>query len=51
METINIAPTWKGITPTLIFLLTEGNAEARRTARDELLKMATAADLYNGEKP
>lgn len=47
MKTIDITPTWAGILPTLLVLLQDGSNEGQKTAREELQKMARAADLYN----
>ena len=46
-ETISIEMTWTGVLPLLLVLLEDGNAEGKTTAREELSKMARAADLYN----
>jgi hypothetical protein len=47
VEMIDMTPTWQGILPALIVMLTEGNANTREAGRLELEKMARAADLYN----
>lgn len=47
IEVLDLTPTWQGILPALIITLTDGNADGRRIAKEELLKMARAADAYN----
>ena len=37
---IDVTPTWSQILPVLLALLESGTAEGRRTARDELERMA-----------
>ncbi|MGH8074243.1 MAG: hypothetical protein ACREO4_09235 [Lysobacter sp.] len=44
---IECAPTWAGLLPVLLELLARGNTEGQRTARDELARMAQAADKWN----
>ena len=46
-ETIDITPTWRGLLPYFFLALENGNTEGRKIAREELAKMARAADLYN----
>ena len=49
VETIDLTPTWEEITPVLVYMLlgcSSINKEQRKTAEDELLKMAKLADLY-----
>jgi hypothetical protein len=41
---IDVTPTWSQILPALLALLESGTAEGRRTARDELERMAALAD-------
>ena len=41
---IDVTPTWSQILPALLALLETGTAEGRRTARDELERMAALAD-------
>ena len=48
--TIDITPTWAGILPALIALLQSPNMEARRTATEELTRMAWIADLAKSPK-
>jgi hypothetical protein len=43
-ETIDLTPTWRGILPALLAIFENGD---RRTAIDELTKMAALADRYN----
>lgn len=47
MKTIELMPTWAGLLPMLLMLLENGNAEGRKTAREELARMAQAADRWN----
>lgn len=46
-EPIDVTPTWRGVLPVLILGLTEGKAEGRKAAREELARMADAADKWN----
>lgn len=43
-KVIDVTPTWSGILPALMMLLESPSAEARQTAKDELLRMAKLAD-------
>ena len=43
-ETVDLTPTWRGILPALLAIYENGD---RRTAIDELTKMANLADRYN----
>ena len=45
IEYVNVIPTWSGLLPTLLVLVTEGNPEGQKVAREELARMAKAADL------
>lgn len=47
---VDITPTWAGVLPMLLALVTDGNAEGRDFARSELRKMAKAADMLNTER-
>ena len=47
VETIDCTPTWAGILPALLALIENGSAEGRRTAREELARMAALADERN----
>lgn len=47
METIDLTPTWSGILPGLLAVIENGTGEGRRLAREELARMAQAADKYN----
>ena len=50
METIDITPTWEGLLPMLLELRSRGTTkESRKTAGDELLRMAKIADLHVAE--
>ena len=44
VQTIDMTPTWRGILPVFLALLENGTAEGRRTAREELGRMADLAD-------
>ena len=47
MKYINLTPTWEGILPALLAVVTNGETvEARKTAEDELRRMARLADAY-----
>lgn len=46
MESVDVTPTWEEITPTLLAILQNGQAEGRDFALKELLRMAKLADLY-----
>ena len=46
MKYITVAPTWEGLLPMLIELSRKATtAEARKTAMDELVRMARIADM------
>ena len=44
METIDLTMTWEGALPLILAVLTDGNAEGRKFAREELTRMAQVAD-------
>lgn len=44
---IDCTPTWQGSLPYLFVVLEDGTPEGKRLAKEELKKMATAADAYN----
>ena len=44
-QTIDATPTWAAILPALLAVLENGTAEGRAMAREELARMARAADL------
>ena len=49
VEYIDLTPTWEQVTPALIYILlgcSSTDKEQRKTAEDELLRMAKLADLY-----
>jgi hypothetical protein len=46
-ETIDITPTWKGILPVLTLALELGSDKGRDSARQELARMAEAADRFS----
>lgn len=47
METIDLTPTWAAVLPVLLAAIENGTDEGRRMAREELARMAQAADKYN----
>jgi hypothetical protein len=47
METIKLVPSWAGVMPCLLAVLQDGNPEGREVAREELMRMAKAADMFN----
>lgn len=46
VQTIDMTPTWAEILPALLAAYTDGTAEGRRIAAEELQRMATIADSY-----
>jgi len=48
MKTINITPTWAGITPAMLAIIKNPNAsfESQKMIQEEFLKMAKLADSY-----
>lgn len=46
VETITLPNTWASMLNPLLCLHEEGNPEGKRFAREELIKMARAADLW-----
>jgi len=46
MQTIKLPVTWQGTLPIILLVLTDGNEEGRKMAREELTRMAQLADLY-----
>jgi hypothetical protein len=46
MQTIELPVTWQGTLPIILLVLTDGDAEGRKLAREELTRMAQLADLY-----
>jgi len=45
--TIDLTPTWAGVLPLLLVAFTDGTDESKKMAKEELLRMAKAADAYN----
>jgi hypothetical protein len=43
---IDCTPTWRGILPVLLLLITDANAKGQAEAREELQRMADLADRY-----
>lgn len=46
-KTIDITKTWAGMLPLLMAAITDGTANGQRTAKEELARMAQAADHWN----
>lgn len=47
MTTIDLTPTWAGLLPALLAAVSDGTAEGRQIAMEELKRMAGAADRWN----
>jgi hypothetical protein len=47
VETFDLTPTWTQILPALLLVLDAGNEEGKKIAREELKRMAIAADYFN----
>ena len=45
IETIDCTPSWEGLVPYLVTLIENGSIEGRKIAREELHRMARAADV------
>jgi hypothetical protein len=50
-RTVDITPTWKGVLPLILYALESGTDQGKRIAREELQRMAEAADAYNASQP
>ena len=50
MQTIELPVTWQGTLPIILLVLTDGDAEGRKLAREELTRMAQLADLYAAQQ-
>jgi hypothetical protein len=46
---IDMTPTWEGLLPYLLTILSDGSFEGQKIARDELTRMAKLADMYVAE--
>lgn len=44
---INCTPTWEALLPAIISLIETGGPSAKKIAKEELHKMACAADKFN----
>lgn len=44
---LDVTPTWTALLPYFFAVLEDGTAEGKRIARDELRRMAQAADNWN----
>lgn len=49
VDYIDLTPTWMAVLPSLMLLLTKGNAEGKQFAKDELKRMAIRADLASSK--
>lgn len=49
-ETIDMTPTWEGLLRWYLEIYENGDREGRKTALQELTRMAKIADLYVEEK-
>lgn len=47
MKMINLTPTWLGLLPGIIAVLEDGTDAGKKICREELRKMAKAADDWN----
>ena len=45
------APTWTALLPAFFAVLENGTDEGRKIAKEELRRMAQAADLWNASNP
>lgn len=46
-KSIDITPTWAGLLPLLLAAITDGTDKGGKVAREELARMAEAADRWN----
>jgi hypothetical protein len=46
-QTFDCTPTWQALLPAIISLIESGGPNASQVAKEELQKMAVAADKYN----
>ncbi|WP_247537474.1 hypothetical protein [Ralstonia pseudosolanacearum] len=46
-KTINLTPTWASCLHVFLAVLEDGSAEGKRVVRQELARMAAAADAWN----
>ena len=51
VSTILFEPTWMALLPVFFAVLENGTDEGRQIAREELKRMARAADRYNENRP
>lgn len=47
IRTIDMTPTWEGILPVILYGLENGPAHNRDNLKEELRRMAEAADKWN----
>ena len=47
MKTIDATPTWSAVLPMLLMVLERGTEQGKHDAREELKRMARAADAAN----
>lgn len=50
VETIDLTPTWRMAAAVLIAVLEDGDAEGKRLAREEVLRMASVLDALIAER-
>jgi hypothetical protein len=46
-QTFDCTPTWESLLPAMIHLIESGGKSSSQVAKEELQKMAQAADKYN----
>ncbi len=46
-ENFDLTPTWEQALKGYLLILENGSPEGKKVAKEELLRMAKAADLYN----
>lgn len=49
-KTIDLTPTWVAVLPMLLAALEDGSDKGKAIAREELHRMAQAADAYNAKR-
>lgn len=50
-STIDFTPSWRAVLPAILLALDHGGDEGKRIAKEELARMAEAADAYNASVP
>jgi len=51
LKVVDITPTWVDVLPMMLLALEQGSDEGKTIAKEELLRMAKAADQANNIKP